>query len=168
MGKPSGTSRSRPPPSPATSAQLLDLSAAPARAWNRRQLLSLAVLVAVGLASSISRIWDFDIFWHLACGEWMFRNHQVMGFDYFCLDADKNGWINVHWFFQVLVTAIFKLGGWSCAEHLQGRRRRRHPRGYALSLRRHVPQAWLIACGLLMLIVMQSRSPGRRFSRSAC
>jgi hypothetical protein len=158
MGKQTTTTRDVPPPSPLeTGDALWELPDPNDRRWTGGQLLALCVLGILGFASSFSYIWDFDIFWHLACGEWMFRHHEVMRHDYFCLDADPNGWIDVHWFFQMIVTAIYKLGGWWLLSVFKGVTAAAILMTFIASLRRHVPTAWLIGVGILMLFVMQTR-----------
>ena len=158
MEKQTPTTRDVSPPAPlAAGVALWDLPGRNGGRWTGGQRLALLVLGILGFASSFSYIWDFDIFWHLACGEWMFRHHEVMRQDWFCLDANPNGWIDVHWFFQLIVTAIYKLGGWGLLSVFKGAAAAAILMAYVASLRRHVPTAWLIGVGILVLLVMQSR-----------
>lgn len=146
-----------PPAAPAAGVALWELPDPNGSRWTGGQWFALCIMGILGFTACFSHIWDFDIFWHLACGEWMFRHHEVMRHDYFCLDADPNGWIDVHWFFQLIMTAIYKMGGWGLLSVFKGVAAAGILMTYVVALRRRIPTAWLIAVGILLMCVMQSR-----------
>jgi hypothetical protein len=158
MTKQTTTTRDDVPPAPpANRDALCELPDPNGGRWTGGQRLAFCVLGILGFASCFSHVWDSDIFWHLACGEWMFRHHEVMRRDCFCLDANPNGWIDVHWLFQLIVTAVFKLGGWGLLSVFKGAVAAGILMTYVASLRKRVPTAWLMGVGILLLCVMQSR-----------
>lgn len=124
--------------------------------WTFWQILAAATLGVLGFSAAFSHVWNFDIFWHLACGEWMLRNSRVMGFDYFSVDPQPQ-WINVHWLFQIIVTGLYKLGGFEVLSLFKAVASAAGLLVLVLALRRHVPAGWLIFCGTLALYVMQAR-----------
>ncbi|MCL2701053.1 MAG: hypothetical protein FWE88_05100 [Phycisphaerae bacterium] len=128
---------------------------APARpAWHGR--LAVAVLAVAGFAAAFTHVWDSDVPWHLACGEWMLRHKAIMGHDYFSIDPQAV-WVNVHWLFQVIVAAIHSVAGDTGLSWLKGLVCAGGMTAFGLALRRHVPAGWLIFAGMLMLYVFQSR-----------
>jgi len=118
--------------------------------------LAVIVLGVLGFCAAFTHVWDSDVPWHLACGEWMLRHHQIMGHDYFSINPEKV-WVNVHWLFQVIVAAIYSVAGYDGLSLLKGVVCAAGMIIFALALRRHVPAGWLIFCGALMLYVFQSR-----------
>ncbi len=60
-------------------------------------------------------IMNTDIWWHLAAGRWMVQEGVVPRADPFSVVGAISGraapWVDVHWFFQLLSYAVFKLGG---------------------------------------------------------
>lgn len=128
------------------------------RRSSRLDNLAVISLTVLGFAAAFTYVWDFDTFWHLACGEWMFRHHKVMGYDYFSI-APESHWVNVHWFFQVVLTAVYKITGESfgAISVLTGLVSAGGMLAFALALRKKVPAGWMLFCGVLALYVMQSR-----------
>jgi hypothetical protein len=54
---------------------------------------------------------DTDFWWHLKTGELMLRRGWVPQHDWFTYtDADRP-WIDLHWGFQLIITALYHLGG---------------------------------------------------------
>lgn len=77
---------------------------------NRRAAIYAAFAAGVVLVS-LGPISDGDIYWHLAAGREILRAHAVPRMDPFTISAEGRPWIDVHWFFQVMVIAIERLGG---------------------------------------------------------
>ena len=123
-------------------------------AWQGR--LAVVVLAVLGFSAAFSHVWDSDVPWHLACGEWMLRHGQIMGHDYFSVDPQAL-WVNVHWLFQVIVAAVHSVAGDTGLSLLKGLVCAGGLAAFGLALRRHVPSGWLIFAGMLMLYVFQSR-----------
>ena len=70
---------------------------------------ALAALVAA-YAACFS-LMDTDIWWHLAAGRLMVKEHRLLFADPFAADSLGSPWVNVHWLFQVLVFLLHRLGG---------------------------------------------------------
>jgi hypothetical protein len=141
-GKAKGAAAEAPPP-----------SGARGRSWMVAAVVS---LVLVGFASGFNHVWNFDIHWHLASGQWMLQHRTVLDHDPFSIDPPPH-WHNGHWLFQVIVAAIHAVGGWAPLTVLKAALAAAAMLGFALALRRRAPAGWLILCGLLMLDVMQGR-----------
>ena len=123
------------------------------RFWS---IAAVAVLALAGFAAAFTHVWNYDVFWHLACGEWMLRNGAVMGEDLFSIDPQPE-WINVHWLFQVLVAALHAVGGFAGLSVLKALLATTMMLILALAYRRHVPPAWLVVSGLGMLLLASGR-----------
>ncbi len=128
-------------------------SSAPGRRW---QIAAVVALTVVAFAGSLSYVWNFDAFAHLASGDWMLRNLRVLGHDPFSIDPEPE-WVNVHWLFQVLVAALHAVGGFAALSVLKACLAAAMALVFALALRRHVAPAWLLVCGLALLAVSSGR-----------
>jgi len=129
----------------------------PGRADSRgRFLLAAAVLALAAAAAMFTEVFNFDIFWHLAGGEWMLARGEVLGVDPFSVDPEPR-WVNVHWAFQVIVAAVHGLGGFAALSVLKAALAAATMLVFALALRREVPAAWLIVCGLVCIAVIETR-----------
>ncbi|HET6429453.1 MAG TPA: hypothetical protein VFJ30_13645 [Phycisphaerae bacterium] len=119
----------------------------------------MVALVVAAAAASLTYVWNFDVFSHVACGRWMLENQRVLGFDPFTAKPASlhDEWINVHWGFQLLVAALHSVGGFAILSVLKSVLAALALLAFALPLRRHIPPAWLIASGLWMLWVMSER-----------
>jgi hypothetical protein len=94
--------------------------------------------------------------WHLACGQWMMTHGQVLGHDPFSIDPAPV-WINVHWLFQLIVTALHKVGGWELLSVLKALLGSLAVVVPLWPMRKTAP-AWLLGLvGLLILMVIVSR-----------
>jgi len=69
----------------------------------------LAALVAA-YAACFS-LMDTDIWWHLAAGRLIVKEHRLLFADPFAADSLGSPWVDVHWLFQVLVFLLHRLGG---------------------------------------------------------
>lgn len=123
------------------------------RVW---AMIVVAALTLTGAAAGLSYVWNHDIFWHLASGEWMLDNARVLGTDPFSIDPEPQ-WINVHWLFQLIVAVLHRMGGFELLSVLKAALSAAALLVFALALRRRVARGWLIVCGLAMLPVMDDR-----------
>lgn len=58
-----------------------------------------------------TRMWSWDIWWHLKTGQLILERGAVPMTDWFnFVDSDK-AWIDLHWGFQLLAVALYSLGG---------------------------------------------------------
>jgi hypothetical protein len=123
------------------------------RRWRRAAIAALAL---VALAGSFSLVWNFDVFWHLAAGQWMCRNLAVLAHDPFSIDPQPQ-WVNVHWLFQLVIASLHAIGGFAALSVMKAALAAAMILVFALSLRRHVPASWLVLCGLATLHVAATR-----------
>lgn len=119
-------------------------------------IATVAVLMLAAFASSFTKVWDSDIFWHLASGHWMLEHGKVLGTDPFSIDP-KPEWVNVHWLFQLTIAALHQVGGFELLSVFKGVMAALTLGTFAFWLRKKVPPAWLILCGLGMLLTIASR-----------
>ena len=121
-----------------------------------RQILAVAALTIVGAAAGFTLVWNFDIFWHLAGGEWMVRHGRILASDPFSIDG-ATSWVNVHWLFQLVVAGVHWAGGFAGLTVLKSALAAAMLLTLALGLRKTVPPAWLIASGLAALLISLGR-----------
>ena len=76
------------------------------RAWTVSALAALVVAYAACFS-----LMDTDIWWHLAAGRLMVKEHRLLFADPFAADTLGVAWVNIHWLFQVLVFLLHRLGG---------------------------------------------------------
>jgi hypothetical protein len=82
---------------------------APRRGWLIAAIAALAVAAA---AATFTEVQNYDIFWHLASGDWMLAHGRVLATDPFSIDPLPQ-WVNVHWLFQVIVSSLYAAGGFA-------------------------------------------------------
>jgi tetratricopeptide (TPR) repeat protein len=114
------------------------------------------MLAAAALSAGLTNVWNSDIHWHLAGGEWMLRNFRVLGHDPFSIDPEGQ-WVNAHWLFQVVAAALHAIGGFELLSFAKAATAVALVLILALALRHKVPAAWLILCALAVLIVAGDR-----------
>ncbi|MCY2927671.1 MAG: hypothetical protein NT031_19965 [Planctomycetota bacterium] len=131
---------------------------------NRRFVLAALLLALAGFASAFTLVWDDDIHWHIAGGQWMLEHHEILRSDPFAVgDAAgrANEWADVHWLFQILVASVFNLAGYAGISVLRASLAAGWMLLFALGLRRRAGGGWLIAAGLLTLAVIAGRLRAR-------
>ncbi|MFB3893780.1 MAG: hypothetical protein ACE15C_17340 [Phycisphaerae bacterium] len=116
----------------------------------------IVALTLTGFASTFTMIWDSDVFWHLAGGEWMLRNMRILGTDPWSIDPEKV-WVNVHWLFQVVVGAAYSIGGFVGLTFLKATLAAGIMLAFAMSFRKIAPPFWLMLCGLALLVTIAGR-----------
>lgn len=86
------------------------MSGAKNQRWRWEILLPAAFLIWVFLLGC-TRMWSWDIWWHLRTGQLILERGTVPQTDWFnFVDADQR-WIDLHWGFQLLAVALYGLGG---------------------------------------------------------
>ena len=137
-----------------------DLEAATAERSTRAErgwfLASAAALVLAAPAATFTQVFNYDIFWHLAAGEWMFAHGAVLGTDPFGVRPLPE-WVNVHWLFQVIVTWLHEVGGFGVLSGLKAALAAATMAAFALALRRRAPLAWVVVCGLGAIVLIETR-----------
>ena len=73
--------------------------------------LNLALILLVGFFVAHAQIRDFDLWWQLAAGRWIVAHHAVPRVDPFSFTSAGNAWIDLHWLFQLMVYAVYRLAG---------------------------------------------------------
>jgi len=71
-------------------------------------LLALALLLFSVLWR---KVMDFDIWWHLASGQWILEHRSIPRVDMFSFTRAGHEWIDLHWLFQVIVYGLYHLWG---------------------------------------------------------
>ncbi|HAU36462.1 MAG TPA: hypothetical protein DCX07_01935, partial [Phycisphaerales bacterium] len=134
-------------------------SPAPAPRAGAWALLAVILPATVAAVIACNYVWDCDVFWHLAAGDWMLHNRAVLGHDPFTADPEalQAHWVNVHWLFQVAVAAVHTVGGFVGLTLLKSALAVAAMLAFVLPLRRRVPPAWLTICALAMLLGISSR-----------
>ncbi len=83
---------------------------APASAgWLMSALPWFGLLVVALFA--IRRLDDFDTWWHLASGRWIFQHHAIPSTDVLSFTVPQNEWINLQWLYDLLLYAFWNVGG---------------------------------------------------------
>ncbi len=72
--------------------------------------LPIAALVVVAVFA-LRRLDDFDTWWHLASGRWIVQNGRVPDHDVLSFTVPQNEWINLQWLYDVLLYAVWNVGG---------------------------------------------------------
>ncbi len=75
----------------------------------RRALPALAVALA-GLFA-LRRLDDFDTWWHLAAGRWIFENRRVPTTDTLSFTVPDHRWIDLQWLFDLHLYGLYQTGG---------------------------------------------------------
>ena len=125
----------------------------PRRGWLIAAVAALAIAAA---AATFTEVYNYDIFWHLASGDWMLAHARVLGTDPFSIDPLPQ-WVNVHWLFQVIVSALYAAGGFAALVGLKTILAVATVIILAVACRRDAPPAWIVLAGLLALAALETR-----------
>jgi hypothetical protein len=70
-------------------------------------------LLVIGLAAvfALRRLGNTDTWWHLAAGRWIVTHGAIPHLDTLSWTVPDHPWINVQWFYDVIIYGIFKVGG---------------------------------------------------------
>jgi len=71
----------------------------------------IATAVAFGLVCGAFQITNTSIGWHITSGRWMAAHHEILDHDPFSFTSGGVEWIDHEWLFQLLVAALFDVGG---------------------------------------------------------
>jgi hypothetical protein len=79
----------------------------------KKLLTYLPLVICSGLAAFFCYfpITDTDIFWHLAAGREIINHRHFLSTDPFAFSLASPQWIDLHWFFQIVVYGLYVLGG---------------------------------------------------------
>jgi hypothetical protein len=72
--------------------------------------LLLALLAFAAVAGTV-RLKAYDLFWHLASGEWILGHRALPRFDPFRFTSERVPWVDHEWLFQVVIASIERAGG---------------------------------------------------------
>ncbi|MBI4435977.1 MAG: tetratricopeptide repeat protein [Candidatus Omnitrophica bacterium] len=69
-------------------------------------------LFFLGVILSVTHtLWAYDVWWHLKTGEWIWKHHAIPRIDLFSYTVSTHPWIDLSWFFQLLIYFFYKLLG---------------------------------------------------------
>ena len=74
-------------------------------------LVIITVGVLFGLVCGAFEIANTSVGWHIASGRWMLEHREVLDHDVFSFTSGEAEWVDHEWLFQILVAALFDLGG---------------------------------------------------------
>jgi hypothetical protein len=72
--------------------------------------VALTVPIMGVLGSSMSTI---DLTYQVRAGDWMLRTHHLLDVDTFTFTAHGMPWLNQQWLAQVVLAALYRVGGWA-------------------------------------------------------
>ena len=84
------------------------------------RIVAWLLLLLTAAALGIRHLREPDIWWMLRTGQWMVENGRVVSQDVFSFTFQGVEWINVKWFFEVVIFFISKISGPECIHILQG------------------------------------------------
>ena len=76
--------------------------------WNTAAPLLLAAAAVFAIA--LSPTWDYDVWFHLACGKAISSLHGLPANDLFSYTASQRPWDSQEWLAQVIFYGVFSLG----------------------------------------------------------
>lgn len=129
----------------------------PPAGWTGGQIVAALALAALAFGGAFAHVRDPDIFWQIACGDWMFQHHRVLDHDPFGVDPAREGWVNVHWGFQLIDASLYKLGGWDLICYVKGILAAALAVAFVAALRKGARPFWIALCGCLLLNLIQGR-----------
>jgi tetratricopeptide (TPR) repeat protein len=81
----------------------------PAQRWLDRVLILL--VAAFAFALGCQELYDADIWWHVRAGQFIWSQAKIPATDPFTSASFGRPWIDLHWFFQLLLAAAHAAGG---------------------------------------------------------
>lgn len=69
------------------------------------------LLGAVAFALACYEITDRDVWWQLRSGQWIIEHGRVPALDPFSYGSADREWIDLHWLFQIVLAAAYRLAG---------------------------------------------------------
>lgn len=77
----------------------------------KAEWLWLAAFAALALLVGCVQIDDPDIWWHLRTGQLIYQRAEIPRTDWFTYTNPESPWIDLHWGFQLVAAALWRLGG---------------------------------------------------------
>jgi hypothetical protein len=75
-------------------------------------LISVFLVLGSALVLSLVKLDDYDIWWHLKCGEIFLSEKKILRSEIFSYTAYGAPWVNGYLLAQVFFYLIFRLGGY--------------------------------------------------------
>ena len=73
--------------------------------------LAPASIVVLSAILALRRFDNTDTWWHLAAGRWIVQHRTIPSLDPLSFTATDHPWVNVQWLFDVVIYALYQLGG---------------------------------------------------------
>ncbi len=70
-----------------------------------------AAAVAFAAVFSLRQLDDFDTWWHLASGRWIYTNAAVPHHDVLSYTVTDKSWTNLQWLYDLILYGLYSLGG---------------------------------------------------------
>ena len=67
--------------------------------------------IAVGFVFALRRLDDYDTWWHLASGRWIFDNRTIPATDTLSFTVPDHPWINLQWLYDLVLYLLYSIGG---------------------------------------------------------
>jgi hypothetical protein len=83
------------------------------RRYHKLVKILLPLIFLLVFAFSITKIYDYDLWWHLKSGEEILKSFKIQYVDHFSITTEGKEWIDVHWLSQILFYAIFSVAGFT-------------------------------------------------------
>ena len=83
------------------------------RRYHNYVKILLPLIFLLAFSFSITKIYDYDLWWHLKTGEEILNSYKIPYTDYFSITAEGKEWIDVHWLSQLLFYAVFSVTGFT-------------------------------------------------------
>jgi Flp pilus assembly protein TadD len=74
--------------------------------------LSLGLVLLLCASFCLTQLAEPDLHWHLLAGDRILEERRVPRTDFFSYTSFGRPWIDLHWLFQVIVSAVYRRAGW--------------------------------------------------------
>jgi len=144
-----------------TDSKIEDISVSNHSGQSPLRWIAVAGIIFLATIVACNKVWTFDAFWHLKSGQWMLENHKILRYDPFSTPESPDGqptkWVNVHWFFQIIVGCFYSLGGFAGLVILKMVAFAATLTVFALWFRNRVSPAWLMLTGVWIILSCEGR-----------
>lgn len=83
----------------------------PPKSWRISHRLATGLVFLTMFLLCITPLMDTDFWWHLRTGQLIWERGEVPRTDWYLFTDFDRPWIDLHWGFELLITALYSLGG---------------------------------------------------------